>query len=646
MSDITVKLLLIFAFTNICIPAQGAMAVEPSYTANILSEKVELKATRVLSKYLKPDEFEVVASVSMKENSEKSPDAQAIPYDPITGSPLQGFAGSSTLDPISLKEFINNIDLTVILNKKIKEKHKTALSKILSQAIVKKSDLNLNIVFENMDLKIEVSEPATENLIKKMREEMDLMKEKNQAVERERDDLSSKLSRLQEELEKKTRELFNEKLGISDFLTLLKRNAGIMSASAAWILGILALALIFGKMLSASFHAIAKALTNIGNSLRQQEAPAAEGQSALAELLGTSKTEAPPPDTENIEKRLEELRKHLKSIISPGNFHVLTQYVERVVGDKQAERGVALLEFLGPPESSQVFEKLSLDVQQDMVKFMQSGSFSGDKNLVMLMVGEEVKTKLFSENYDIIARAYNTQIKELLIQIPQEELSELFLQLEQNLLPRVMLHMGSDKIGKTLSAIKNKDEQRFSAVLDCLHQIPSATQNSSEDDQIINFLKEKIEKLTNEKDRVFINVFAQIVENVEDSIEDSVIEALSSRSRVIGEYMQKNMINFSTLFKISEKQREDIIDTLSNQQIAALLLELSDDDGEKISSTLSQRRMENVEEAKESINSQGPNQRKNLLSGAKSLVTKKLKKLQEEQKLELINDGEDGQSNK
>ena len=145
--------------------------------------------------------------------------------------------------------------------------------------------------------------------------------------------------------------------------------------------------------------------------------------------------------------------------------------------------------------------------------------------------------------------------------------------LENDSIPRFLLHLEPVRIGMLLRMVSERDPQKFESVCEILHLLPSSEMGTEAVDQsLMSVIKDYQEKLENNKDRIYIPIFEKIVTSLGEGLEDNAISKISANNDVVGRYLQENIISYGTFFKLQKDQQEDLVDSLTNKNIAALVV--------------------------------------------------------------------------
>lgn len=261
--------------------------------------------------------------------------------------------------------------------------------------------------------------------------------------------------------------------------------------------------------------------------------------------------------------------------------------------------------------------------------FLRGGMQATNKIELMLDAAEELKTKLLMEGFESVRGKPSERISQKLIQISDDELVQVALEMDSDSLPRLFLYLDPQKISAIFNAMKRLNPERFTGALNSLPKLPEASATEAFDDNIIVALDSIIEKMKGDTQRPFLKVYQDIVESTDSEVSEELVRELSTDPR-IEEHLRMNVITFNTFYVLTPELRNAMIDSLSNKDIAALVIGAREEDRDLVQSGIPDRRKDMVQEEFESLEARGESASAPAIKKARETVLAKIKALKAE----------------
>ncbi len=575
-------------------------------TKAVLTQAFEQRARELLERYIPVREFQV--SVQVTATNKAMP---LTPYDP------SGIILSRSTEELSA--YVQRVDIEILLTSRL-----ASTKNRLQQLLFKELELNQRrgdrVKFGDLGIEID-----------------------NDSWRQEKNDLKNNMDRLKAENDRLARELARS-----------NQQEGFLGKWTLWaVIGVIIA--VFGTILIALFLA-GRSLSNAGKTMAGAVAGIASAVESAAGAVGAGPSNAPAaPGSSILEGKLitdgggksggsglaslpmESLQAHfgklrvelLESVNENTESVILRQLTNLLSNPATVGRAVVTLELLGRDMATEMFKRLGINSQEAILKFMREGSYDKPKVEMMLEAGEELKTKLLVDSLDMARGRPSEKVAEKVLQLTDEDLVNVSNELTADLMPRFFLYLDATKIAMLLSSLKANTPKNYQKVLTLLSKMPDAEKTNNQDAELGRGIDNILNRTKSDAQRPFLKVYKEIIEAAEDDLSEDIVRELSVDPR-LDSYFRENVITIRTFFKLNEESRNEIVETLSNKDVAALALGVRDDERKIIMQGLPARRKGMIAEEFESLSSRGGRQAQYAFKRVRDTIVKKLSEMKEQ----------------
>lgn len=125
----------------------------------------------------------------------------------------------------------------------------------------------------------------------------------------------------------------------------------------------------------------------------------------------------------------------------------------------------------------------------------------------------------------------------------------------------------------------------------------------------------------------YFNLYQEVVENIDDDLSDKVLTQLSQIGETTQKFLQKNIITFNTFFKLATEYQEEILDSLSMQFTASLILNLKNSQLEEFKSLLDKEQLNVLADEVKQLEQQNSKKNAILFQKAKTKIKQDIQKI-------------------
>jgi flagellar motor switch protein FliG len=612
----------------------GAQTTTSSSTisAAALSRIYEERAQQTLERFIPAKEFSLNAQV--KSNNKKTLRA---PYDPKSVDP----GSLQNMSPEELDEYIAKVEIDVLITKRLQPSQKK-IEELLSKALklnVKRGD---KIAFS--PLGIEVTDEAWTKERSDLKQELTLLKEQNEKLSR---DLQlAKTETITEKNQHEEKPTIKPDNFVKEFWTENKKFIFIACGAMIFVFFILAMGLLLmgrsmasgARTLGASIGTIAQAMEGGLNSLANSAAagvgaPALDAQGTLMnapeqKLIQGGGGGGVSLSMESAQVHLLKLRQELLDTLNDSTESIILRHLAFLCSSPNTvAKAVVTMELLGRDTSTQLFKRLSLGGQESVLKFLREGTYGRPKTELMFEAGEELKTKLLAESFDKARGAASEKVASRLLQLTDDNLVELLNDMDPELLPRLFLYLDPLKIATLLTTLKKGDASKYEAAMSQLVKMPEAESAENLDEQLLTSLEGVIDKTKADSQRPFLKLYQEIIERAsDDDMKEEILKQLSADPRV-DNYLKENVITINTFFMLPDDLKNELIESLSNKDVAALAFGVKDEQKDSLLKSLPERRQALINEEMDSLTGKGSRQAQYAFKRVKEVLVRKLNEL-------------------
>ena len=632
-----VALLMVILPVALYAQTKGVSAAAPQSV--ILKKLLEERAEKVLGRHIPEKDFSVIISPKMKTGVGKK-----LPYAPAQGD----FSVNNSIATADLLALTSQVKIEVYLSSVYTKAHQQKIRTILFEKMGLTKQRGDEIAFVGLGLDLpDLEEQKASTKLRKNQSEMDALKFSSEQTKKERDDLKQELLII--------KNAPRDQKG--DTLTGPTKKELIIYAAWA-LLGILALVVIFissamfakamrksGDGVQAVAEAIAQfaQLSGKANSVVEpglQQLGKGEEVKLIEAVGGRASTgsKVPTAAIDTLQARLLQLHEELTKGIddTQGNAanleSIVVQHLSTMLEQKEnVPKAVVTMELLGRDRANKLFTRLSQSAQELVMSFLKVGFYQVSKAELMLEAGEELKTKLLADQFGSTRFVTTERVTELLLHLSGIDLLEVSKKLDERSIPRFLLYLNAEKIVQLLRDAKDADATLYQRIAALIAKMPDVEQSTQLDEIIIAAIEAQMATNKEDRQRPYLKMYQSVIEAVDDEMAEELTSSLTSRSKAVGQYLEKNTVLISMLFKLPiEIIETHIFDALGNRDLAALIGGFDGKKKEFLLSKLEQRRRDQVDEEVERTASRTKRQNKEDHKAAKQTVLGILRKLKAE----------------
>ena len=336
----------------------------------------------------------------------------------------------------------------------------------------------------------------------------------------------------------------------------------------------------------------------------------------------------PQASLEQVQARILTIQNDLVQSLNPTTEGIIVAHVGRLVesGDTRA-KAVLTLELLGKDKANEIFQLLDSESQSIVREFMRSGAYTKPKTEIMLEAAEELKTKLLMEVFGDVRGKISAQVASRILKLRADDLALVASRLSQETLPRLFLYLDPKRLAEVLSALKARDAYQYASALKALPKVPGTERLTELDKELISTLDEQIAAAHDDSQKAYLGWYKAIADSVDDDVADELRENLAAANPQLEKFVRDQMIAFGTFFLLLDEVQEELIQSLSNRNLAALVAGLNDQQKARILVMIDRRRQEIIAEEMESLSGKGQRQVNIAHRQAKNLIVANIKAL-------------------
>ncbi len=637
-------------------PALAPKAADPAINMNlILSRSYEARTREVLERYLPPKEFEVIVDVTP--NNKVLPNA---PYEPRAQTP-----GAPLNMPIEeLDQYVAKLRVQVLLSNRVASSQRR-VEELLNRAIATNKKRGDIVSFSPLGIDLEDETWHKEK--GDLKQEIEILRSVNDRVARELADAKATLDQNQKKQDiivKNTNNNSTTNKTDNHIKNDIEQGKGggenantpqdnpfmkypwyipsiVGGAAFLLLLGLMLLGLGLrsaGLNLGGGLASIADSMSAIGGAIGSI-APATSGggiQSLEAKMItegGSKSGGLASLRIDTLHSHLLKMRNEILENMSDQTEGIILRYLTTLLANTATvSRAVIVLELLGRDAATVLFSRLGVIALDNIMMFLRTGFYDRSKVEMMLEAAEELKTKLLMETLDKTQGSPSEKVASQILQISDEELVTVALELDAEYIPRLFLYLEPRRIAGLLGSLRRLNAGKYQETVGTLVKMPEVTVAKQYDDNIAVALENVIHETKSDPQRPFLKIYQDIVEASDEDVSEMIVRELSSDPK-INTYFKENVIGIHTLFLITTDQRAELIDALSNKDLAGLATGIKDEERQKIFDALTPRRRAMVTEEYESLTSRGGRQASYVFKRVRDSLVKRLKELKLEGQL-------------
>ena len=608
-----------------------------------LKEGVEDGVRKLLGRHIPAEEFQVDAVVTPKKMTPK----KRRPYLPDP-SPARIPKGAS-LD--ELRPFIARMQIKIYLTARFDKKAINNIRTLLNSKIGMDESAGDKIEFASLGIAVAKPSSDLERELLSAEAKLRAAEQSIKSTEKERDEAKQQYIAAKSELDSASRREQNKGPSSADQQHaegFWPRHGVTIGLGGALTLALLFLGLFFvagvrglGRQFKEGATAIAQAMES-GQKSSSQEiaialppiAPAAIASGGELRDSNSIRNSTSIP-LQALHTRLQELHDELLSRFNDMTEVITLRHVDSMLmTPSQIAKAVSTMELLGRDKANELFHRLSPSAQEIIHTFLREGFYDRPKGELMLEAGEELMTKLLAEGFDQGVIQPNKKLASRIIKLGNQDLATVVSLAHDSALPRFFRCLEAPKIASVIEILKTKDKRSFDRAVACLHKIGKSESMEQLDDDLAKTLDSVIDKIKDDSERPYLKFYQAIVESADEGLADELIAGFGTSKR-IKDYLDENVITLGTFFKLKPELQAELLERLSNKDIAAIVVGLSAEQSQQIMAALTDRRRELIND-ETAIFQSGENRNANASAlKAKALLIDKMKTLKSQGTLEL-----------
>lgn len=591
------------------------------------SDAYESLASKPLLRYFPKEAFRLDVSIGLGTTPKR------IPY-----MSQSAYLKTLSIQPLyRLRRHISRVDVRVFLSNRIPQQSEPQIRDILTKTL--QITPNDSISFSDLNMEYEVINQETERAIISLENRLSNLNQELGKVTRERNDVKAESTNLKISLDKEIvrntslEERFSdvkrkhddlqaaaEKRRIEDEKVPKKKETfmdhpyfigGLIGSAVLSVILILVM-LLSARRLATSHGQVADSLNAIGSALQvssqESSSNVLPGVAETKELSSTESERISSADHGSLavlQSRVVEMHDQLVPLVTKANFPTVIAHISSLLrNDETIESGVATMELMGANKANEIFASLGKPLQQTIRNFLGESKYREGKALALYNAGESLITLLTMENISASFEGENLEIRNFISQLEFRDISSVCEQISGEVLSRLFLYLDTAALTQIIdnfAASKQGDVRKY---VEAVAGMASVNEKSELDDDLKNVLSEVIHAIESDEHRQYLDLYVNLANRLEDNTSKLLKDTLSSLSREVGNYLESEVVNTATFYKITDDLRRDVLASLSNAQIAALTIEL---EGEYLSewmTVISDRRAEAVVELRDQLSSQ------------------------------------------
>jgi Mg/Co/Ni transporter MgtE len=627
------RLISALAICVLCV-GQNERALAQTLSSGMLSEALESRADDILARYLPKDQFVVNVTATPSNTA-----SVRIPY--LASAPNSDFLRTASIS--DLMKLTSSVKIELMIGSAVSPVNRESLVKIFTASMrlrpppvdqVLVSQMNLasasatglrddgqvnkllddlrasnaqkeTMAKERGDLKTELVSAKSE--ISRLSQSFNQQKD---ALSRERGDLKTELTTARLEISRLSQSLNQKSAELMSYLSGSGKANGQKESIAA-VLKNNAPHLVLGLLIFAALTLIAAAFRQSGGKLSGSISEIATSLEEGIRSLGTSSNRgdnvakaeslrAAPAPNQSMDagassvyqlKRLEELKTILRTSVTAESESQLTRWLSNIATDQaRIPKAVVVLELLQADVASAIFRKLGASEQNAIVKFMRGGEFPRPKMDLMIEAGEEMLTRILADSLVGSKLSLKSDVSERILQLSTSDLANVFIELRPESHARLLLYMDTKTINTVMKQLRRQNQSTYKALVTQLSRVPAAERNTEADRDIATVLDRAITKVKDDSFRSYMNFFQEIVEQSDDDQKDDILSGIEVTNPDVADKLRRQVISFSSLFRLPQGLQNEIIASMSNRDIASLMIGLSNEDATNVLGRVSTRR--------------------------------------------------------
>lgn len=599
----------------------------------------EAQAREVIGRHVPANEFQVDIKIKLNGQS-----IQDLPYVPSYLS-VGAFREANFR---TLGQMVQDISIDVFLTERFKGATQKTIQDLLVRKLALEGKSQAATKFHVLSVDVSKPDESFSKDLQKMQTDLKQAQSDFKVLERERNDIRNELALAKSNLENKLRDMEMERLKEKQVreneVTIPPPETMLAKYGIWWALAFLGFVtlIVSSKMFSSAVKSVGKGISTIAGAIESLGGAFGkkEGGSSESEVHTTNAAQdpnQPPPvaspsaisSLEMLQNRVLALSKDLMENYTERTEGIILKHlIECVSRPETVAKGVAVLELFGKTQSQRIYERLGKRGQEAVLTFLDRGHYGKPKIELMLEAGEELKTKLLSEQFGNLRGTLTIKLANLIVQMTEADQVEVVHELKAELKPRFFVYLESEKLGALISATQTKYPDDVDVILSLIPKIVEVEHKTNLDDQIASIVDQYLKKYDQDAQRPYLPYFQQVIESLNTNLAEKALETLSAADSRIDAFLSSKLVTFKTYFRLPLEVRKDILSSdFSNKSIAALLFGTAQDKRADILDCIEKRRHSLIQEELDGFEGMTQREAMDEHEKAKVLIVDKLKKL-------------------
>ena len=576
----------------------------------VISENIDDVATKALARFYPKKYFRVESDIVIENYPDKLPYTSNIAF----------LTTLKYLQIVNLRKYLTNVNVKIFLSERINVDSQDQISAIIRKSLMlSKTDTTS---FEILKLSFESEDDALRSELAKLDGELKARNEEIGTLIRERNDITlqntTNKTNLEAELAKNV-ELENQ---LSSTRSKLSKTEGDLEDARRDATNFLdhpritiILALVGGGLclfgivfffalrgLANAFTKVAESVGDIGSAIPELARNSGLDASAGSEALdGASMPQHALPgavgessdmnSVAELQNKVIEVQENILGRLDESNLQSVITHISSLLSESGTfETGIASMELLGPDIANRIFSLLGENQKKPIRKFLTSSTYSQPKTIALYNAGHSLMTFLSMETMSSNFANKSPHVSLVISKLELEDQVQLAHKLSENGLSRLMLYIKPEVIVEITKYCETASPEQADKCLKAISKISQSVEDAALDEEIIATTEELLADIQEDSHRKYMQLYVAIGNQLSDSMSSKLKNIMASSSEKLGVYLEKEILNVASFYLLSKDTQAEVLSTLSNKDIAAITVDMEEDESSNWTSKLSKRR--------------------------------------------------------
>jgi len=599
-----------------------------------IREDIQKKFSKLINKYLHKSQFYIhITKLELKD--------QKLGY--LLQKGRKKLISQSSLRQVG--QFINKLSIKIYFAALVRKEKRQYVVKMVKVTTSLKNALTIKIKnlkiknfkedvlsseTQNLEQQLQSSQSELQTLktntqqLKQTRQTLDTTNSELSSIKTERNDTKLELTMIKNELERLRNESRKNEKEVRYWFETKYFWVGIIILILITSLVFALVFIISIKNLATGLHTIGPSIVTASNEIAAKNRNSGtEFETRVSQSLNINGLNIAPMPFNIALQEVIELQRKLRKNNNEEQEIVFLIYIHRHLQNAHTRaKAIAFMELLGKELANKLFRKLNSKNQLIITKFLHNSCYPGSRIEAMLLAGEEVVRILFIRKQQDTT---SSLIPQKLMRVDPKDVQELMQSLPSRSLAKLFMYLDPAEISKFLTRLRNTSPERFAETLASFAHIPDVFKDEEINKEIEQGLDKYLELINQNKFLPFSDLYQKIFTTVQLDVAEEAMQILSETNKELSQVLAEFMVSFKTFFELTGVQQEAILERLNNQQIAAILDSLGQEDKQSLLMSLSERRRERVQEELEFVTAMPEADQRKILTTGKKQIIKKLK---------------------